>query len=151
MKPVLQQRSSRHRLITAVLGVIAAAIVLSACSTDSSLPAADELPDLEFGQGELPVTIPEGFPIPEGTTVGSTMIDGSRLRTEVVMIFPASRIDIVAFYESDLPDAGYEVTDTREDAMTTFIDFEGNGIDGTISVRTAGLSLSEGFLIAEYL
>jgi hypothetical protein len=129
---------------------IALAMVASACGSSSSLPAVEDLPDLEFGQGEMPISVPVEFPVPEGTAIGSTMIDGTRVRTEVVMIFPANSVDVVAFYETELPDAGFEITDTREDSRSTFIDFSGNGVDATVTIRAAGPGLSEGFLVSEY-
>ena len=133
-----------------VLIAVAFALVASACGSGSSLPPADELPELEFGQGEMPVTVPEGFPLPDGTTIGSTMIDGSRVRTEVVMIFPANSPDVVKFYEKELPEAGYEVTEQRVESTSTHFDFNGHGIDGTMTIRTAGLGLTEGFLVFVY-
>jgi hypothetical protein len=123
----------------------------SACGGGSSLPPANELPDLEFGQGELPVTVPVGFPLPDGTSIGSTMIDGSRVRTEVVMILPLDSPEVVQFFETALVEAGYEIADEQVESSSAFFDFNGHGIDGTLTVRSVGSGLTEGFLVFVYI
>ena len=69
---------------TVVALAVAAALVGSACSdsnTDSSTTSTTteptpttatlptHLPDLEFGKGALPITVPANFPIPEQSTI----------------------------------------------------------------------------------
>jgi hypothetical protein len=98
---------------------IATALVASACSgsesegsmtapttasattpTVESLPM--DLPDLEFGKGEMPITVPSNFPMPQQTLISTTMIDGTRELTEVVFNISGNiRNDAVLCWEWD--------------------------------------------------
>ena len=133
-----------------LLVVVAVSVVISGCASGASLPPVDDLPALTFGTGDFPATIPEEFPLPEHASVGSTMVDGTRVRTEVVIIFGADAPQVVAFYEAELPDAGYEVSNSTTDGTQTDIEFTGNGIEGTMTIKAAGPGLSEGFLVTGY-
>jgi len=136
-------------MLLTVLTVMVAVLAAS-CSSGSSLPPADELPELEFGSGELPITVPEDFPFPERSVIQGTMIDGTRTLTEVVFTVGEAFAATVAFYELSLPDGGYEITGTDTQGVRTVISFVGHGIDGTVTIAAAGPGLSEGFLVFVY-
>lgn len=130
-------RSSSKRCIVAA--VMAIAVLVSACggSSDASgdLPPADSLPDLEFGRGELPVTVPENWPMPAQHSIGATMIDGTRVLTEVTYTAGGTADAVASFYESALPGADYEF-ETTEVSETEFdIEFSGNGIEGNLLLK----------------
>jgi len=114
-------------------------------SSTTTIPA--EIPDLEFGSGEVPFTVPADFPIPETAVVGSTMIDGVNGRTEMIINFPAPVADVVAFYEANLPALGFEVLNSKGTEGTDSewdISISKDGITGTIRLTFGATSLSSG-------
>lgn len=142
-----------------VATVIAIALVLAACGGDSTdttvsaadeLPPADSLPELEFGNGELPITVPSNWPMPEQHKVAGTMIDGTRTLTEVVYTAGGEVLSVVASYERALPEAGYEY-DTVKDGDTKYtIAFSGNGIEGELLLQAAGSNVTAATLTFTY-
>ena len=148
-----------------VVLAVAAALVASACSdsdaessttstttepapTTVTLPK--DLPDLEFGKGVLPITVPANFPIPVQTTISTTMIDGSRELTEVVMNIGGNIHDVKAFFTVNLPRFDYEVTKEADTTNQTTVFFVGNGIDGNIRLKVIGESVTTGTLSFVY-
>ncbi|MDK1019392.1 MAG: hypothetical protein QGD89_08325 [Actinomycetota bacterium] len=134
--------------------VAAVAVVGTACTSNAAEQTtttsttvtfnATEIPNLEFGSGEVPFTVPSGFPIPGVAVVGTTMIDGVNGRTEMIINFPASVLDVAAFYEANLPVLGFEVTDSRGTDTEWDIRYVRDGIEGTIHLVFGGSSLSSG-------
>ena len=150
---------------TVVALAVAAALVVSACSdsdTDSSTTSTTteptpttatlptDLPDLEFGKGVLPITVPANFPIPEQSTISTTMIDGSRELTEVIMNIGGNIHDVKAFFTVNLPRFGYEITEEADTTNQTTVFFVGNGIDGQIALKVIGESVTNGTLVFVY-
>ncbi|MEN8040890.1 MAG: hypothetical protein ABFR95_05245 [Actinomycetota bacterium] len=140
-----------------IIAIVAALAVFGAACTDSgadptttttssttTLP--EEIPDLEFGSGEVPFTVPSDFPIPETAVVGTTMIDGVNGRTEMNINFPAAVADVVAYYESNLPALGYEVLDSKGTESEWDIAHTKDGVEGSIHLSFGGSSLSSGTL-----
>ncbi len=136
-----------------VVLAVAAAIAASACSdpvaTSTTAPGQmpTDLPTLEFGNGELPVTVPSDFPIPEPSAIATTMIDRSRDLTEVVFNVGATVDDVVAFYTVNLPRLGYEITGPSKINGESVIAFVGNGIDGDVTLKAAGPGLTSAILV----
>lgn len=126
--------------------VMAIAVLVVACggsnSSDSDLPPADSLPDLEFGRGEMPITVPENWPMPSQHSIGATMIDGTRVLTEVAYTAGGNVDAVIAFYESALPDAGYEIDTTKVSDTESDIAFEGNGIEGNLVLKQLAPSVT---------
>jgi len=84
---------------TMIAIVAAVAILGTACTSGADEPTTTtsstatipiEVPDLEFGSGEVPFTVPAGFPVPDSAVIGSTLIDGVNGRTEMIINFPAT-------------------------------------------------------------
>ncbi len=140
-----------RRILVALVAVIA--LVAAACS--SSTPAsvsqmADEttttieLPDLEFGRGVMPVSVPEAWPMPEQAVIGSTMIDGVNGRTEVVATFPATVDEVVAYYTTNLPVVGFTIIKSEGSDGAWVIEFTGQGVTGTATLQIIGSGVSAG-------
>lgn len=146
--------STRKILFTAV---VALALFGAACTnTSDAVPAASSttvttearaIPDLEFGKGEIPFTVPALFPVPDTAVIGSTMIDGVNGRTEMVVTFPAKVSDVVAYYEANLPALGFEVTDSYGTESEWDILLSKDGLSGRIHVAFVGQSLSTGTIV----
>jgi len=137
-----------RRILIALIAVIA--VAAAACtSNDNAVPpetttTSFEFPELEFGRGVLPASVSSLWPTPEGVVIGATMIDGTRRLTEIVMTYPADVSDVAAYYTTNLPALGYEVTSTSGSGGTVTIDFSGNGVSGTIVLTTGGTGLTSG-------
>jgi hypothetical protein len=128
--------TTSKKIIVAV--VMAIAVLAAACGgSDSSggLPPADSLPDLEFGRGEMPITVPDNWPMPSQYSIGATMIDGTRTLTEVSYTASGNVEPMIVFYESALPDADYDIETTIVSETESDIAFEGNGIDGNLILK----------------
>jgi len=137
-----------RRMLIAV--VIAIAVIGAACSS-SSKPAAPEttttsfeFPELEFGRGVLPASVPSPWPMPDQAVIGATMIDGNRKLTEVVVTYPAEVSDVAAYYATNLPTLGYEVSNASGTDGAFEMDFSGYGVTGTISLTVGGTGLTAG-------
>ncbi|WCO67929.1 hypothetical protein PO878_04220 [Iamia majanohamensis] len=95
--------------------------VPSVPSTDGSDPTSP-LPDLPF-PGGLGDPLPEGFPTPEGARPGDIGLEVDQ-----------SAADVLAFYRSSLPAAGYTVADSEDASTGASLTVIGNGVDGQLVV-----------------
>ncbi|GMQ97728.1 MAG: hypothetical protein BMS9Abin17_0228 [Acidimicrobiia bacterium] len=143
-----------RRFLIAIIAVIA--VVGAACTsgateqapvTSTSSTTSFVLPELEFGRGSMPPSIPASFPTPEQAVVGATMMAGTRNVTEVVLTFPADLAAVVAYYTNNLPVVGYEVGDSSGTAGTWSLTFSGEGLSGEIRFETVASSLTTGTLL----
>lgn len=100
---------------------------------------------LVFGNGTIPDSVPEGFPIPEEGSVGATMIDRVNGITELVVIYPAHFEDVVSYFEANLPATGYTIDNSEgTEARWTFA-FSGEA-SGEVFVETAGSGVTQGLI-----
>lgn len=156
-----------RRMVLAALAVLALA-AFAACGNDDDLsietpegdveldPGTDgegsiefEGPEgeggtVEFGGGELPEEFPEDFPLPEGdyeVIYSAVTSSDGELAGGVALASDDSSDDLGSYYESALPDAGFEiVTDSSYQsggASVANYTFEGNGINGTVTIGLA--------------
>ncbi|MCB1246713.1 MAG: hypothetical protein KDB69_05565 [Acidimicrobiia bacterium] len=145
----LRRRAAIVALVL-TLGLFAAACGGGTPSVADELPPAESLPELEFGRGELPITVPSNWPMPEQHTIAGTMIDGSRTLTEVVYTAGGELLSVVASYERALPEAGYEFETIKESDTRYRISFEGNGIKGELALAPAGHQVTTATLTFVY-
>ena len=93
------------------------AVVAGACTSNSDSTAPEtttttfDFPELEFGRGVLPGSVPALWSNPDQSVIGATMMDGTRRLTEIVITYPATVSDVASYYMTNLPVFGYEVTD----------------------------------------
>ena len=134
-----------------LIAVVVAIAVIGAACTSSSEPAAPEttttsfdFPELEFGRGVLPASVPSPWPMPDQAVIGATMIDGTRKLTEVVVTYPAEVSDVAAYYATNLETLGYDVTNGSGTDGAFSMDFSGFGVTGTITLVTSGTGLTAG-------
>jgi hypothetical protein len=150
-------------MVRKLIGAVAlGAIVVAACSgattetttttaTSATTPTATTIVQgsVIFGNGSVPETVPDSFPIPDAAVIGTTLQDTESGRTEVVMVLPAEPEAVVLYYEENLPTAGYEVTRSEAAGSGHAIEFTGDGVSGQIIIlvgssnaATAALTLT---------
>ena len=141
-----------RRTLFALVAVIAiAAAACSGASQEISSAVADTsttvaLPDLEFGRGVMPVSVPDTWPMPEQAVIGATMIDGVNGRTEVVATFPATVDEVVSYYTTNLPIVGFDITKSEGSDGDWTLEFSGNGVTGMANFKIFGSSATAGAL-----
>jgi hypothetical protein len=130
--------------------VVAIAVISAACTSNGDSAAQEttttvfEFPELEFGRGVVPASVPVSWPTPEQAVIGATMLDGTRKLTEMVLTYPAAVADVSSYYTTNLPALGYEITSASGSDGAVTIEFSGNGVSGTIVLTTGGTGLSAG-------
>ena len=144
-------------MVVAVLAVVAT-IGLSACDSGNSGTTTSMAPEttttevsggdddpVVFGRGELPATVPSGFPNPAEAVVGTTMIDRINDVTEVALTYPTTVVAVVDYFEANLVAVGYSVDESAgSDGDWTITFSHSDGPGGTIRVVTAGSGVSQG-------
>lgn len=119
-----------------VIGVLAFSLLAAACSDDAPTGAV-------FGDGEIPETMPDGFPIPENAKIGKTLIDYDRGTTEVLAIVPAQVEAVAAYYEANLPNAGYTIESSDGDTAEWDITFSDEDVAGSVILRVGGAEITQ--------
>ena len=133
------------------------AVALTACSGGSTvstevLPSeapeqttttSDPSEPIVFGSGVMPDTMPEGFPIPAEAVIGSTLIDRDRNVTEVIVRIPAAVEPVAQFFETNLPNRGYDVAASSGGETAWDIEFGGEGFGGTIAITLGAQDVSQ--------
>ena len=144
-------------MVVAVLAVVAT-IGLSACDSGNSGTTTSMAPEttttevsggdddpVVFGRGELPATVPSGFPIPAEAVVGTTMIDRINDVTEVALTYPTTVVAVVDYFEANLVAVGYSVDESAgSDGDWTITVSHSDGPGGPFRVVTAGSGVSQG-------
>jgi hypothetical protein len=95
-----------------------------------------------FGNGSMPDSVPDSFPVPASAAVGTTLHDTDSGRTEVVLVFPAEPEAVVRYFEDNLPTAGYEITTSGAAGAAHAITFTGEGFDGELIIGVGSSNAS---------
>ena len=120
---------SRHVLL--LLTAVAFAVAIAACGGDGGSNEGE----IVFGSGEIPQTMPDDFPLPQGLVIGSTLIDGKNGVTEVTYNIPANRSSVQLFYEQNFPIAGYTVVSSEPVEPRYVVTFEKDELSGTVTIQ----------------
>lgn len=149
------------RIRNILISIVALVAVLgAACTSETADPTTTtlattttvftEIPDLEFGSGAVPFTVPADFPMPASAVVGTTMIDGVNGRSEMNVNFPAALLDVAAYYETNLPALGFEVTDSRGSDSEWNIAHTKDGVTGAIRLTFVDSAITTGTFFFEH-
>jgi len=130
----------QFRLFAVALAVLTVALIATACDSpsDEATTTTVDASGVVFGRGTIPETVPDSFPVPDQTRVGATLIDSNRSLTEMILTFPANVDAVVDYYEENLPARGYEITTSEGTDADWLIEFNGDGTDGVLRVKTGG-------------
>lgn len=124
--------SPRRIILIVVLGAVAA--LLAGCGGD------DE--PITFGEGEIPGSVPSGFPVPDGAVVGSTLVDRVNHRTEFALTLRQEATAVVQYYTVNLVSSGYVVDFSEGDRFTWRIEFSRGEVRGTLVIQPGGSGLA---------
>ena len=139
-----------RRVLLAALAMTLA-LAITGCSdngevSETTAPGGGSSDDVVFGSGELPETIPDGFPLPAGSSIGSTMVVTSTGFTEVIVRMSAERALAIAFFEQQLPAAGFAIVETADSDGTWAITFEVDDETGTIELTEPVENISQAII-----
>jgi hypothetical protein len=101
---------------------------VAACSDDDTGTA----PSIEFGEGEVPDTFPDDFPIPPNARIGSSLIDRVNNKSELSMTVQTDMDVTVRFYTVGLVNEGYVVDSSEGNANTWTVDFSRGELAGRV-------------------
>lgn len=130
----------RLLVLVVVLGITAVG-----CS-DAAPPATSLAPangDVVFGEGELPATFPENFPLPAGSVVGSTMVVARSGLTEVLVRADMEPGAVASFFDESLGGAGLTIGSSAADGDGWRIEFSDGSAKGTIEISVVAPAISE--------
>jgi hypothetical protein len=119
---------TRTRLV--VLLIVVATLV-AACGDDGgSTTVTTEA--VVFGEGEIPESVPESFPIPPNAVIGSTLVDKINHRTEFRLTVASDVESTVRFFQVGLVNQGYVITSSEGNAAEWTMTFRLGDLTGTI-------------------
>lgn len=124
----------RPRISRLVALALAAVLLVAACGDD------DSGPDVEFGEGEIPASLPDDLPIPGNARIGSSLVDRVNNRTEVSLSVPADLAATVRFFQVGLVNQGYVVDRSTGDTFTWTLEFSRGELAGSVVVSGQGNS-----------
>ncbi|MDX1691899.1 MAG: hypothetical protein R3290_12850 [Acidimicrobiia bacterium] len=123
--------------VLSVLMAVVLAVSLAACGDDE--PAEP----VEFGEGEIPRTMPDSIPVPDGAIIGATLIDRVNNRTEMTVRTRFEFEDLVRFYAFELVSRGFLLDETAGDAQRWVIDFSDGDLRGQVVIAPGGTGTSQ--------
>lgn len=119
--------TARRRLLL-LLAAALVACLLAACSDE---PVTE-------GEGKIPGSVPDDFPIPAGAVVGATRVDRVNHRTEFRLEVPDDSTRVARFFTLSLVERGYVVDDSGGDAGRWSIEFSRGILRGMVVVEAVG-------------
>lgn len=91
---------------------------------------------VEVGRGELPETVPGDFPLPPGSSIGSTVVDRVNNRTEFTVNTGSDLTTAVAFFTVELVNEGYVVGRSNGTDESWQVEFSRGSLRGEIVLTT---------------
>lgn len=110
-------------------------LLLSAVAVLAGLLAACSDEPVTAGEGEIPGSVPDDFPVPPGVVVGTSVVDRTNHRTEFRLSTPEQLTRVVRFFTVSLVERGYVVNDLGGDATGWTIEFSRDILRGTVLVE----------------
>lgn len=118
------------RRLVAVVALLTLVVVVAACGDGEP---AGTTQAVTFGEGVIPDSVPEDFPIPDGAEVGSTLVDKINDRTEFTLAIRSDPTSAVQFFQVGLVNQGYVVGSSEGNQTLWEITFsKGDDLTGSI-------------------
>jgi hypothetical protein len=125
------------RVTIAVLSLL---LVAAACSDDDGVTGSTQA--VVFGEGTIPESVPDDFPIPAGAVVGTTLVDKINNRTEFRLSIRAESTATVQFFQVGLVNQGYVINSSEGNAAEWTLTFSNGELRGTIFTTPQGQGLT---------
>lgn len=98
---------------------------------------------VRFGEGRVPDSVPDGFPVPPRAVIGATMVDTINHRTEFTVNVESDSLLLIQFYTIELVNQGFVIDRSGGLSDTTWeIVFSRNEVAGSILISSGGGGLS---------
>ncbi|MFQ5553961.1 MAG: hypothetical protein ACE5GC_01160 [Acidimicrobiia bacterium] len=117
-----------------VLLVVALFIAAAGCSAD------DASGGIEFLDGVIAETVPEDFPIPPQSVVGSTLVNRNvdPVFTEMTVRMPATVPVVALYFTTNLPAREYVISFSEAQPTGHVIEFSREALEAEIILRDEG-------------
>lgn len=112
-----------------LVAFVATLVVFVACSGDGSTATTA---GVVFGEGEIPSTVPDDFPIPGNAVVGTTLVDKINNNTEFRLTMRSDPTSVVQFFQIELVNAGYVVGSSEGNQTEWTMEFSKGALTGDI-------------------
>lgn len=116
--------------------VVVLAIVVAACGDDDAGGGTTQA--VVFGEGEIPSSMPDDFPVPDGAVIGTTLVDKVNHRSEFRLTVQADIQVTIQFFEVGLVNSGYIVDVSEGNAAEWTIEFSREELKGTVFITPQG-------------
>ncbi|WKZ83346.1 MAG: hypothetical protein QY307_03650 [Acidimicrobiia bacterium] len=117
--------------------LLATLMVVSACGDDDA-SSSTTAGAVVFGEGEVPATFPDDFPIPGNSVIGLTLIDPPNHKSEMNLSTGSDFVTTVQFFTLSLVSAGYVLESSYGDELRWEIGFRRGEVVGTVVVSPQG-------------
>lgn len=115
-------------------------LTVAACGDNDAVTGTTEA--VVFGEGTIPESVPDDFPIPRNAVVGTTLVDKINNRTEFRLTIPADATSTVQFFQVGLVNRGYIINSSEGNAAEWTLTFSNGELQGTIFTTPQGQSAS---------
>jgi hypothetical protein len=118
------------RRFAPLAALLALTLVVSACGDDEPAATTEAL---TFGEGVIPESVPDDFPIPVGAEIGNTLVDKLNNNTEFALTIRSDPTSAVQFFQVGLVNQGYVVESSDGNQTIWEITFSrGQALTGSI-------------------
>ena len=119
------------RRFAPLAALLALTLVVTACGDDDEPAGTTEA--VTFGEGEIPSSVPEDFPIPAGAEIGNTLVDRINNNTEFSLTIRSDPTTAVQFFQVGLVNQGYVVESSDGNQTLWEITFsKGEALTGSV-------------------
>lgn len=131
--------SVRYAFVALVMTLVAIA-----CGGDAVETTSTGTANVEFGSGEIPDTVPEDFPVMDGSVISSTLVNRDNGFTEMIVRMPVQLGVAVQYYNQEFGTAGYDVATSEATSDTSWeIAGSGSGVSMDLRLRTVQPEVTE--------
>jgi len=128
---------SARRLAAILLALL---LLAAACGDDDDVTGSTEA--VVFGEGSIPESVPDDFPIPNDAVVGTTLVDKINNRSEFQLTIRADVTSAIRFFQVGLVNQGYVITSSEGNSTEWRLAFSNGELDGTIFMTPQGSNIA---------